>query len=51
MVIKGESRDTAWFSITDQEWPRLRTSYETWLHAANFDPEGRQRNRLVLDAR
>jgi len=23
VVTKGRNRDTDWFSITDQEWPRL----------------------------
>ena len=24
VVYKGRNRDTAWFAITDDEWPRLR---------------------------
>jgi RimJ/RimL family protein N-acetyltransferase len=31
MVIKGENRDTAWFSIIDREWPAIRTAFERWL--------------------
>lgn len=46
MVIKGKSRDTAWFSILDHEWPALRAAYETWLDPANFVAEGRQRVSL-----
>ncbi|MCB4767044.1 GNAT family N-acetyltransferase [Ancylobacter sp. Lp-2] len=46
MVVKGESRDTAWYSIIDEEWPRYRAAYERWLQADNFDSEGRQRARL-----
>ncbi len=46
MVIKGESRDTAWFSITDEEWPRLRAGYEAWLAPVNFEADGTQRRRL-----
>ncbi|PZO64225.1 MAG: GNAT family N-acetyltransferase [Paracoccus denitrificans] len=42
MVIKGRSRDTAWWSITDDEWPALSAAYETWLSPANFDTDGRQ---------
>ncbi len=45
-VIKGRNRDTAWFSITDGEWPPLRAVYEQWLDPANFDPGGRQRSAL-----
>ena len=47
MVVKGESRDTAWYSILDQEWPRLRVAYERWLLPENFDREGRQKARLA----
>jgi len=41
-VIKGESRDTAWYSIIDAEWPRLRNAYEGWLDPSNFDSDGNQ---------
>lgn len=46
VVYKGRSRDTAWYSITDQEWPRLRSAFEAWLNPANFDERGRQKRRL-----
>lgn len=46
LIIKGESRDTAWFSIIDGEWPALRAEYERWLHPDNFDAAGVQRTRL-----
>ncbi len=49
VVTKGRNRDTDWFSITDQEWPRLAAAYEAWLAPANFsDPEtgGGQRTAL-----
>jgi RimJ/RimL family protein N-acetyltransferase len=45
-VYKGRSRDTAWFSVIDSEWPRLRQAFERWLHPSNFDEAGRQRSRL-----
>lgn len=48
MVVKGLNRDTAWFSIIDAEWPRLRAGYEAWLDPANFDSHGRQRSRLEV---
>jgi len=50
MMVKGESRDTAWFSIIDKEWPPLRQVFERWLDPANFDHKGRQKKRL-LDCR
>ena len=46
VIYKGRSRDTAWFSAIDREWPALRDAFERWLHPANFDAEGRQRVRL-----
>ncbi|KXF76060.1 GCN5 family acetyltransferase [Paramesorhizobium deserti] len=47
LVVKGKNRDTAWFSITDGEWPALRQAYEKWLAPDNFDADGKQRKRLV----
>nr|WP_210328513.1 GNAT family protein [Mesorhizobium amorphae] len=46
LVVKGENRDTAWYSIIDKEWPDLRRAYEAWLDPANFDAEGQQKRRL-----
>jgi len=46
MVIKGESRDTAWFAIVDADWPRIRQGFERWLAPENFDQQGRQGMRL-----
>ena len=42
VVYKQRNRDTAWFSIIDAEWPRLRQAYEGWLAPGNFDAEGHQ---------
>lgn len=33
MIVKERNRDTAWFSITDTEWPARREAIETWLAA------------------
>src|SRR6478752_2981861 len=46
MIVKGENRDTAWYSIIDTEWPALKRAYEEWLDPANFDNAGQQRIRL-----
>jgi RimJ/RimL family protein N-acetyltransferase len=46
MVVKGRNRDTAWFSITDGEWPRIRAAFEQWLDPENFDADGGQRTPL-----
>jgi RimJ/RimL family protein N-acetyltransferase len=47
VVYKGRSRDTAWFSITADEWPRVRAAFEAWLDPVNFDNEGNQKRRLA----
>jgi RimJ/RimL family protein N-acetyltransferase len=46
MVVRGRNRDTAWFAITDGEWPAVRAGFEAWLAPENFDDEGRQRRPL-----
>lgn len=46
IVYKGRSRDTAWYSIVDSEWPEVKAAFEAWLAPSNFDTEGRQRARL-----
>lgn len=46
-VVKGRNRDTAWFACIDSEWPGLKAAYEAWLSPANFDAQGRQRERLA----
>lgn len=45
-MYKGRNRDTAWFGITDAEWPAFETEYQRWLDPANFDAGGRQRTPL-----
>lgn len=45
-VVKGRSRDTAWFALTAEDWPRVRAAHAAWLDPANF-VDGRQRHRLV----
>lgn len=46
MIVRGRNRDTAWFAITDKDWPALREAYAAWLSPRNFDGQGRQRERL-----
>jgi RimJ/RimL family protein N-acetyltransferase len=47
MIVKGQNRDTAWFSMLDSEWPARKAAFEAWLDPANFDQEGRQRKSLA----
>lgn len=46
VVYKGRNRDTAWFSIVDQDWPRIFAALRDWLEPENFDPSGHQRKPL-----
>lgn len=46
LVMKGRNRDTAWFSITEDEWPGIRAGLEAWLDPANFAEDGSQRRAL-----
>jgi len=46
-VLKGRNRDTAWFSIIDRDWLRLKRAFESWLTRDNFDENGRQRKTLA----
>lgn len=47
MVVKGRNRDTAWYAITDQDWPAIKAAMEAWLAPDNFDGLGRQRSSLI----
>jgi RimJ/RimL family protein N-acetyltransferase len=46
MIVKQRSRDTAWFSMLDGEWPERKARFERWLAPSNFDAAGRQRSSL-----
>lgn len=45
-IEKGRSRDTAFHSILDNEWPTVKSAFESWLHKTNFDQNGNQLNSL-----
>ncbi len=47
-VVKGRNRDTAWYAITDEDWPAIRRGFQTWLAPENTDHNGQQR-RLLAD--
>ena len=34
MIVKGRNRDTAWFSITDAEWPAVKGALEERLYGS-----------------
>jgi RimJ/RimL family protein N-acetyltransferase len=47
VVYKGRSRDSAWYSVIDAEWPTRAAAFERWLDPANFDDQGAQRRTLA----
>lgn len=46
IVYKGRTRDTAWFSIVDTEWPLIKATFEAWLSEENL-PQGQQQRSLA----
>jgi RimJ/RimL family protein N-acetyltransferase len=47
MIFKGRNRDTAWYSILDDEWPEVRIIIEQWLAPSNFDRDGSAKTSLT----
>lgn len=46
-VVKGRNRDTAWYAMTDEEWPTIRSGFEAWLAPQNINADGGQRRSLA----
>jgi RimJ/RimL family protein N-acetyltransferase len=46
MICKGHNRDTAWYSILDDEWPEVREIMERWLASSNFHEDGTAKTSL-----
>ncbi len=46
MVIRGKNRDTAWYAMTDADWPEVKAAFEAWLDPSNFDAAGQQKQSL-----
>ena len=47
MIVKGRSRDTAWFAMLDTDWPVCKAAFERWLDPSNFDAQGKQKQSLA----
>lgn len=43
VVTKGRSRDTAWFALTDADWPAVAAAHRAWLADDNHDEGGQRR--------
>src|SRR4029077_6468605 len=46
-IVKGRNRDTAWYAITDEEWPGSEAGSDEWLGPDNFQADGIQRHSLA----
>ncbi len=47
-VYKGRTRDTAWFSIIDSEWPQVKDAFEAWLAPKNLQQGVQQKSLAAL---
>jgi RimJ/RimL family protein N-acetyltransferase len=47
MIIKGHSRDTAWYAMLEAEWPARKAAFERWLSPQNFTSGGMQKKKLA----
>jgi len=47
-IVKGRNRDTAWFSVIDKEWKKLKKGYLKYLSNSNFDKKYKQKQRLTF---
>jgi len=47
MVVKGKNRDTAWYAMTNSDWPAIGGDYTTWLSPSNFGEDGQQKSKLA----
>ncbi len=46
LIFKGKNRDTAWYSILDDEWAEVRLKIENWLDYGNFNGNGNPKTSL-----
>ena len=45
-IVKGKNRNTACFSMLDEEWTRLSLAFDDWLKQENFSVDRKQKVRL-----
>ena len=46
-INHGRNRNTAWWSVVDDEWPLNKAAFEAWLDVGNFDEKGQQKRSLT----
>ena len=45
-IFKGRNRDTAWFSITDRKWNKIKKGFQRFLKPSNFNKKFKQIKKL-----
>jgi RimJ/RimL family protein N-acetyltransferase len=48
-IFKSRSRDSAWFSVIDKEWNKIKKKYLSFLHSKNFNKDLKQIKKLKLN--
>lgn len=48
MVVKGRRRDTAWYSVVNEDWMLVKKALEPWLRRDNFEGGGQKERLEVL---
>ena len=48
-VFKSRSRDSAWFSVIDKEWNKIKKKYLNFLNSKNFNKNLKQIKKLKLN--
>ena len=48
-VFKSRSRDSAWFSVIDKEWNKIKKRYLNFLNSKNFNKNLKQIKKLKLN--
>lgn len=46
-IVRGRNRDTSWYAMTIEDWPRIKAAFEAWLDPSNFDDTGHQKKSLT----
>ena len=46
LIVRGRNRDTAWFAMTDGDWPRVKANLERWLYSGEAGLSLTEMNRL-----
>ncbi|MBI3958709.1 MAG: GNAT family N-acetyltransferase [Chloroflexi bacterium] len=46
MIVRGRNRDTAWFAMTDGDWPRVKGNLERWLYSGEEGLSLTELNRI-----